>query len=110
MIAIATEKPKFQPGELVFHKRYNYRGVIVAVDRVCLAGERWYDSNRTQPARNQPWYHVLVDGTDGTTYVAQSNLRPDDRLDPVEHPLVDQFFDDFDGERYERNDREWPGW
>jgi len=86
------KQPKFQRGQLVRHRRYGYRGVVVDLDFECLASERWYQSNQTQPDRNQPWYHVLVHETDGATYAAQENLLPDTSGQPVEHPLIERFF------------------
>ena len=55
--AVVTE-PKFFPGQIVRHKRYGYRGVVVDFDTTCQADETWYQSDNTQPVRNQPWYHV----------------------------------------------------
>lgn len=100
--------PAFQRGQVVRHKRYGYRGVIVDYDHQCQADEQWYKSNKTQPDRNQPWYHVLVDGSEGTTYAAQASLSPDTSGKPVEHPLVDRYFDDFSDGRHLRNGRPWP--
>ena len=54
----------FTPGTLVQHKKYSYRGVIVAFDRNCLAPDSWYLKNKTQPKKNQPWYHVFVHKSD----------------------------------------------
>ena len=65
-------------------------------------------SNSTQPPRNQPWYHVLIDGSDRITYVAQTNVVADDTGIAVQHPLVPYFFDRFEGGTYVRNDRSWP--
>ena len=50
----------FDVGTLVRHRRYGYRGVIVAFDATCQASDQWYYSNQTQPSHDQPWYHVLV--------------------------------------------------
>lgn len=108
MIAIREKPTNFEPGQLVRHRRYQYRGVVVDFDKYCLADEAWYQSNRTQPQRNQPWYHVLVDGSSTTTYAAQENLEADDRREPVDHPLVEHFFSEFRDGRYVRNDRPWP--
>jgi heat shock protein HspQ len=85
----------FQIGDVIHHRRYGYRGVVVEVDESCQADEQWYQSNQTQPSRDQPWYHVLVDGSDHTTYVAQENLERDATGRPVEHPLLDRFFSGF---------------
>lgn len=102
--------PLFAPGQLVRHMRYGYRGVVVDFDMVCRADDSWYHSNRTRPDRDQPWYHVLVDGADAVTYAAQTSLTADTARDPVRHPLLAEFFCAFDpaAARYERNDALWP--
>ena len=66
---------KFHAGQVIRHKRFDYRGVVVGVD--------------------QPWYHVLVHGAHQTTYVAERNLEPDPSEQPVEHPLLSRYFDKF---------------
>ena len=108
MIAPNAPEVRFQPGQLVRHVRYGYRGVVVARDPFCKASEAWYDANQTQPDRNQPWYHVLVHGNATVTYAAQSSLEEDDSAEPVDHPLVDQYFSRFTNGRYLRNERDWP--
>ena len=100
--------PRFQIGQLVRHRRYGYRGVIVAFDLACGADEAWYQTNQTQPDRDQPWYHVLVHETPQTTYAAEANLRMDPSPQPVEHPLLAEFFCGFAEGRYTRNDSPWP--
>lgn len=93
---------KFLPGQIIFHKQYNYRGVIYDVDDTCKANEEWYQANKTQPNRNQPWYHVLVDGELQTTYVAEENLELDRDLDPIDHPMIEEIFSEFQNGRYIR--------
>ncbi|MBM82398.1 MAG: DNA-binding protein [Planctomycetaceae bacterium] len=108
---IAFKNPEFQrfePGELVQHRRYGYRGVVVEVDDYCQASDEWYEKNNTQPARDQPWHHVLVDGSTSITYAASTSLVADDSKEMIRHPLVPHFFEDFDGEKYVRNDKPWP--
>jgi heat shock protein HspQ len=100
--------PLFQPGQLVRHKRYGYRGVVVDYDLTCQASDEWYQSNQTQPERKQPWYHVLVDQSRATTYPAQSSLQADGNTDPIEHPLIECFFSHFANGQYIRNSRAWP--
>ena len=102
--AASERRSKFKRGQLVRHKRYGYRGVVVDFDLKCLADEKWYQSNQTQPDRNRPWYHVLVHGSASTTYAAEENLRADTRPESVEHPLVALFFTEFVDGRYIRND------
>lgn len=102
------ELPRFMPGQIVSHRRYGYRGVIVDFDMSCHADNKWYQSNQTQPPRDQPWYHVLVDGAQTNTYVAEQNLAPDNNPKPIDHPLIGIFFDRIDSGSYRRNDRPWP--
>lgn len=98
--------PKFEPGQVVEHLKYDYRGLIVALDNTCQATEDWYLTNKTQPDQNQAWYHILVDGAQHVTYVAESNLGLDQIKTPVVHPLLNLFFFGVDeaGNRYLRND------
>ncbi|MEM8737732.1 MAG: heat shock protein HspQ [Planctomycetota bacterium] len=101
------ELPRFTPGQCVEHRLYRYRGLIVDFDMHCTAGEEWYWSNASQPDPDQPWYHVLVDGSDALTYVAQENLAPENPQ-KITHPLVAAYFEmDLDG-HYQRNDEIWP--
>ncbi|MDA0322613.1 MAG: heat shock protein HspQ [Verrucomicrobia bacterium] len=99
--------PTFKPGDIVHHRRYGYRGVVVDLDEECQASEEWHSANQTQPDRRQAWYHVLVDGGTQTTYVAQQNLEPDSTQAPVYHPLVEYFFTQYEDGHYTRNDRPW---
>jgi len=82
---------RFRTGQLVHHKRYDYRGVIVAFDASCQADDAWYNKNRTQPRRDQPWYHVVVDNAQHMTYVAEENLEADASEEPVRNPMLAQF-------------------
>ena len=107
--AEAPEKdPLYHLGQIVRHRRYGYRGVVVDFDLTCKADQAWYQSNQTQPDRDQPWYHVLVDGSSSSTYAAQISLEADERSAPVTHPYLAHFFTEFTGDRYLRNDRPWP--
>jgi heat shock protein HspQ len=99
--------PNFQIGQLVRHKRYGYRGVVVAVDEACDAEDEWYEANQTQPDRDQPWYHVLADGSDEVYYPAESSLEEDESDDAVDNPHVTEFFGEFLDGAYVRNDRPW---
>ena len=99
---------RFARGQLVRHRRYGYRGVVVELDPCCRASDVWYHANQTQPRRDQPWYHVLVHGTAQTTYAAETSLEPDPEPAPIVHPLVDAFFSAFEDGRYVRNERPWP--
>lgn len=107
-----SPEPEFEPGDIIEHIRYSYRGVIVHFDTTCKAPEDWYQSNQTQPDREQHWYHVLVDGNQQVTYVAQSNLQTDHSKQQVVHGMMNLFFSGYDVEnnKYIRNNVPWnPG-
>ena len=92
---------RYTIGQIIHHRHYDYRGVIVETDGECRANDAWYRHNRTQPTRDQPWYHVLVDGGN-ETYVAEENLELDARGEKVKHPLLDKMFPTFYDGRYYR--------
>ncbi len=96
---------KFSVGDLVHHRLFDYRGVIVDVDRNFQATDEWYETvARSRPPKNKPWYHVLVHGSAHSTYVAEQNLEPDDSTEPIEHPMLEHFFAKFDKGRYVRSE------
>ena len=48
-IVLLPAIPRFQPGQVVQHTQYHYRGLIVELDKSCQAADDWYQSNQTQP-------------------------------------------------------------
>lgn len=84
---------KYNIGQLIHHKLFDYRGVIVDVDAMFQGSEEWYQEvARSRPPKDRPWYHVLVHDADQETYVAERNLEPDTSSDPVNHPHIELFF------------------
>ncbi len=97
---------KFHPGQVIHHKLFDYRGVVVGVDQTCKLSEEWYEEvARSRPPKDRPWYHVLVHGAGQITYVAERNLELDSSEQRVEHPWVGRFFDKFSNGFYS-NSRE----
>ena len=94
-------KSRFAIGELIHHRLFGYRGVIVDVDPTFRASDEWYDTMaRSRPPRDKPWYHVLVDGATHMTYVAERNLERDSTAQPIDHPMTGHFFAGFRDGRY----------
>ncbi len=92
---------RYAPGDLIHHKRFGYRGVVVDVDPVFQLSDEWYEQMaRSRPPKDEPWYHVLVHEATHMTYVAQRNLEPDFVGSPVRHPLLADYFDTFADGRY----------
>lgn len=94
---------KFSVGELVHHRLFDYRGVIVDVDQNFQGTEEWYEAvTKTNPPKDRPWYHVLVHGSNHATYVAEQNLESDESKEPIKHPMLEHFFSKFADGRYVR--------
>jgi len=101
---MSEQAAKFSVGQLIHHRLFDYRGVIVDVDPTFQNTEEWYEQvARSRPPKDQPWYHVLVNNNVHTTYVAERNLEPDESTKPIRHPLVNSFFDAFQDGRYVTN-------
>ncbi len=94
-------KARFDVGQLIHHKLFDYRGVVVDVDPTFQGSDEWYQQvARSRPPKDEPWYRVLVHDAKHETYVAERNLEPDKLEGPVNHPLVDAVFDGFRDGRY----------
>lgn len=91
---MSSHRARFRVGQLIHHRLFDYRGVVVDVDATFQGTEDWYRTvARSRPPKDQPWYHVLVHQGEHMTYVAERNLEPDLTGEPVIHPGLDQFFD-----------------
>jgi len=98
-------RAKFSIGDLIHHRLFDYRGVIVDVDQVFQATEEWYEQvARSRPPKDKPWYHVLVHGSVHVTYVAEQNLESDKGLEPINHPMLGNFFSKLKDGKYIRNE------
>ena len=92
---------QFYIGQLIDHRLFGYRGVIIGVDATFQLTQEWYEQvARSRPPKDEPWYHVLVHEASHVTYVAQRNLSPAADTSQVNHPLLGQYFDRYDGARY----------
>ncbi|HEY3487882.1 MAG TPA: heat shock protein HspQ [Gammaproteobacteria bacterium] len=96
------QQAKFNIGQIIRHAEHGYRGVVADVDPRFLGPEEMYA--KAEPAirlsKEQPWYHILVDGDSVQTYVAEQSLRSDGSAEPVDHPYVDDFFSSFERDHY----------
>ena len=88
------------------HRLFPFRGVIYDVDPEFANTEEWWQAipENLRPRKDQPFYHLLAenDETHYVAYVSEQNLLPDMSGEPVEHPSVTEFFEDFDGKSYAR--------
>ena len=99
------DRVQFSIGQVIHHRLFDYRGVVVDVDPVFSGTDEWYETVAlSRPPKDRPWYHVLVDGASHRTYVAERNLEPDDSGKPVNHPLIYDFFTGFSEGSYNARD------
>lgn len=95
--AIDHRRAKFQIGQVVQHRIFDFRGVIFDVDPVFANTDEWYEAipEDMRPSKDQPYYHLFAenDKTHYVAYVSEGNLVPDDSDDPVTHPDIPHFFE-----------------
>jgi heat shock protein HspQ len=92
---------EFSVGQLIRHRMFDYRGVIFDVDANFQGSDDWYEKvAKSRPPKDRPWYHVLVDGAEHTTYVAERHLRADSSEDAFDHPLLEQLFQGRQGDHF----------
>ncbi len=72
-----SPKAKYCIGQLIQHKLFDYRGIILSVDLEFKSTDEWYEAvAKSRPPKDEPWYHVLVHQKGHQTYVAEQNLQP----------------------------------
>ena len=96
--------PIFNIGDVVKHRLYQFRGVIVDIDPEFANSEEWYQSipEDSRPKKDQPFYHLLAENSETfySAYVSQQNLLPDSESGPIHHPDIDNLFSDVSNGRY----------
>jgi heat shock protein HspQ len=99
-----VRKTQFSIGQVVRHRVYPFRGVIVDVDPEFDNTEEWWQSipEEVRPHKDQPFYHLLAENDDTAyiAYVSEQNLLSDDTGEPINHPEVAQVFGEFLGDSY----------
>ncbi|MFQ5957983.1 MAG: heat shock protein HspQ [Alphaproteobacteria bacterium] len=90
---MTSRRAAFRIGQLVHHKLFDYRGVVIDVDPEFSASQTWYEvMARSRPPKDRPWYHVLVHDATHRTYVAERNLEADETGEPIRHPELGEHF------------------
>ena len=95
---------QFTIGQLVRHRHFSFRGVIIDVDPEFANSEEWWQSipEEQRPRRDQPFYHLLAENDSNAyhAYVSEQNLLSDESGVPLKHPEVAAVFGEFLGDHY----------
>lgn len=95
------KQAKFYVGQIIYHKLFNYRGIIFDVDFQFCGSDEWYEKvARSKPSKKQPWYHVLVDNATHRTYVAECNMEESENSTAINNPLLELYFEQCATGRY----------
>ena len=101
---MSVTNTQFTIGQVVKHRIYDFRGVIVDVDPEFNNTEEWWLAipEEVRPRKDQPFYHLLAENesTSYEAYVSEQNLLVDDTGEPVNHPQVAEVFGEFLGTSY----------
>ncbi|CAM1291667.1 Uncharacterised protein g215 [Pycnogonum litorale] len=96
---------KYRIGQVIKHKRFGYRGVIIGWDEKARAPEEWIKEMHggDKEWRTKPNYAILVDTRDRAvaqmTYVVEENIEIVTNVQ-VLHPSLINYFEKYDGTQY----------
>lgn len=95
--AIPTRQAKYQIGQVLRHRLFDFRGVVFDVDPVFANTDEWYESipEEVRPSKDQPYYHLFAENerTHYVAYVSEQNLIPDEDDTRVSHPDIAKMFE-----------------
>jgi heat shock protein HspQ len=101
---MSVTSTQFAIGQVVKHRLYAFRGVIVDVDPEFNNTEEWWLAipEEVRPRKDQPFYHLLAENesTAYEAYVSEQNLLIDESGEPINHPQVSEVFGEFLGHSY----------
>ncbi len=88
---------KFTLGEIVRHKVFPFRGVVIDVDPEYANTEEWWNAipPEIRPDRDQPFYHLLAENeeTEYVAYVSEQNLVHDEDETPLRNQNIGRILD-----------------
>lgn len=95
--AIPMRQAKYQIGQVLRHRLFDFRGVVFDVDPAFNNTDEWYESipEEVRPSKDQPYYHLFAENerTHYVAYVSEQNLVPDETDTRVSHPDIATMFE-----------------
>lgn len=99
--AVISRDAKYQIGQVLRHRLFDFRGVVFDVDPTYANTEEWYEAipEEVRPDKDQPYYHLFAENerTHYVAYVSEQNLVPDESDAPIKHPDIAKVFEVSDG-------------
>lgn len=90
-------RAKYQIGQVVRHRLFDFRGVVFDVDPTFANTDEWYEAipEEVRPSKDQPYYHLFAENerTHYVAYVSEQNLVPEETGMPVTHPDIPKMFE-----------------
>ena len=88
---------KFALGDLVRHRIFAFRGVVLDIDFTFDHTEEWYNAipPEMRPHKDQPFYHLLAEKENKSTYLAyvsEQNLQRDHDKAAIDSPQMKLLF------------------
>ena len=89
----------FAIGQLVRHREFPFRGVVIDVDPEFSSNDEAWESipEDRRPRRDQPFYHVLAerDSEAYHAYVSEQHLLGDESGVPLDNPQIVEMLGEF---------------
>lgn len=97
---------KFNIGDLVIHKRAQYRAIVVDVDPLFQASGHYNpQASQREFATRNPWYRLLVDDSSQMTYVEECMLMTDPSQQPINNPHIHNYLNEQEGSYHSANSK-----
>jgi heat shock protein HspQ len=94
MRTMKSRAAKYQIGQVVKHRLFEFRGVVFDIDPIFNNTDEWYNSipAEVRPSKDQPFYHLFAENaeSENIAYVSEQNLLPDTSGEPVRHPQISE--------------------
>ena len=99
---MSIQSASFNIGQIIYHRNFDYRGVIIDIDYQYEGTDEWYAKHTVNfSSKQKPWYHILINDGDQVAYVAERNLEADIKQSPIRHPMINMMFLGYSSGKYQ---------
>ena len=99
---MSIQSASFNIGQIIYHRNFDYRGVIIDIDYQYEGTDEWYAKHTVNfSSKQKPWYYILINDGDEIAYVAERNLEADIKQSPIRHPMINMMFSGYSSGKYQ---------